>query len=237
MKKQSKRYQEAAQRIDRSKSYEPMEAVQLVKQNASASFDETVELHLRTASDPRQTEQTVRGVVVLPHGLGRKIRVLAFAAGEAAIIARQAGADHVGDDDLVQRIEGGWLDFDVAVATPDLMGRIGRLGRILGRRGLMPNPRTGTVVRPEDLSRTIEEAKKGRVEFRTDRTALIHTPIGKATFSELQLLENLTTMVATVARQRPSGVKGQFIRSAYLTSTMGPSVKLDLLAVLSLEVE
>ena len=237
MKRRSKSYRDAASGVDRTKSYQPQEAVLLVKQNAHAAFDETVELHLRTSSDPRQADQMIRGVAILPHGLGRRMRVLVFATGEAAIIAREAGADEVGDDDLIQRIEGGWLDFDVCIAIPEIMGRVGRLGRTLGRRGLMPSPRTGTVVQQENLARTIEEAKKGRVDFRMDRTALIHTPIGKASFSEEQLLENLAVLVETVVHLRPSGVKGQFIQSAFLTSTMGPSVRLDVPATLSFQAE
>lgn len=237
MAKHSKRYQTVAERIDDQRPYLPEEAVELVKRLASANFDETVELHLRTASDPRHSDQLVRGVVTLPHGLGRPISVLVFAMGEAASMAREAGADHVGDDDLVKRIEDGWLEFDVALATPDMMGRIGRLGRILGRRGLMPNPRAGTVVQPQDIPRAVEEAKKGRVEYRMDRTALIHVSIGKASFEAGQLLENLAAVVEAIVRAQPSSVKGQFIRSAYLTITMGPSVRLDLPSTLALRVE
>jgi len=237
MAKQSKRYQTVAQLVDGQRAYPPEEAVELVKRLASANFDETVELHLRTASDPRHSDQLVRGVVTLPHGLGRPISVLVFAMGEAASMAREAGADHVGDDDLVKRIEDGWLEFDVALATPDMMGRIGRLGRILGRRGLMPNPRTGTVVQRQDIPRAVEEARKGRVEYRMDRTALIHVSIGKASFENPQLLENLAAVVEAIVRAQPSSVKGQFIRSAYLTTTMGPSVRLDLPSTLALRVE
>jgi len=237
MVKRSKRYQETAKVIDRGRTYTPQEAVELIKKAATAKFDETVELHLRTASDPRHSDQMVRGVTVLPHGLGRPIRVLVFATGEAANIAREAGADFVGDDDLIKKIEEGWLEFDVAIATPDMMGRIGRLGRILGRRGLMPNPRTGTVVPPRDLPRAINEAKKGRLEFRMDRTAIIHVPIGKASFEARKLLDNMAVVVDTVMKAKPAAVKGQFIRSAFLTTTMGPSIKLDLPSTLSLKVE
>jgi large subunit ribosomal protein L1 len=237
MAKRSKRYQETAKAIDRGKTYTPQEAVELIKKAATAKFDETVELHLRTASDPRHSDQMVRAVTVLPHGLGRPIRVLVFATGEGASIAREAGADFVGDDDLIKKIEEGWLEFDVAIATPDMMGRIGRLGRILGRRGLMPNPRTGTVVPPRDLPRAINEAKKGRLEFRMDRTAIIHVPIGKASFEARKLLDNMAVVVDTVMKAKPAAVKGQFIRSAFLTTTMGPSIKLDLPSTLSLKVE
>ena len=237
MAKRGKRYRGAAALIEEDRSYEPGEAVALAKKSASAKFDETVELHLRTGADPRHADQMVRGVASLPHGVGKTIRVAVFAQGEAATSARDAGADFVGDDDLIKRIEGGWTDFDVSIAVPDMMGRVGRLGRILGRRGLMPNPRTGTVVQPEDLPRAIADAKKGRVEYRLDRTALIHVPIGKASFEEQQLLDNLTVLVDNIVRARPSGVKGQFIRAAYLTTTMGPSIKMDVASTTALRVE
>jgi large subunit ribosomal protein L1 len=227
MVKRGKQYTEAAKAVEKDRLYSPGEAVDIAKQTARAKFDETVELHLRTNSDPRHADQLVRGVALLPHGLGREIRVLVFAVGEAAAAARRAGADYVGDDDLVQRIEEGWLEFDVAMATPDVMGRISRLGRVLGRRGLMPNPRAGTVVQPQDFARAIEEAKMGRVEFRLDRTAIIHVPLGKVSFDNEKLLDNFNALVDTVVKARPSAVKGQFIRTAYLTTTMGPSIKLD----------
>ena len=177
--KHGKRYEGAVALLEADREYAPSDAISLVKQMAAAKFDETVELHLRTNADPRHADQQVRGVAVLPHGLGRAVRVLVFAQADAARDALGAGAEHVGDDDLVQRIEGGWIEFDVAIATPDMMGKIGRLGRLLGRRGLMPNPRTGTVVQPQDVGNAVAEAKKGRVEFRIDRTAIIHSPIGK----------------------------------------------------------
>lgn len=227
MVKHGKQYQEAMKSVEADRAYSPSEALDLAKQTARAKFDETVELHLRTNSDPRHADQLVRGVALLPHGLGKEIRVLVFAAGEAATTARECGADYVGDDDLIQRIEGGWVEFDVAIATPDLMGKIGRLGRVLGRRGLMPNPRTGTVVQSQDFSRAIQEAKQGRIEFRLDRTAIIHVPLGKVSFDTEKLLENMTALLDTVIKARPSAVKGQFIRTAYLTTTMGPSIKLD----------
>lgn len=237
MTKRGKRYREAAALLEEDKQYDTEEGIALAKQMATAKFDETVELHLRTGADPRHAEQMVRGVAVLPHGIGKPIRVVVFTQGEAMSVAEEAGADHVGNDDLIKRIEGGWTDFDVSIATPDMMGRVGRLGRILGRRGLMPNPRTGTVVQPEDIPRAVSEAKKGRVEYRLDRTALIHSPIGKASFEEKQLLENLTVLVDNILRARPSGLKGQFIRSAYLTTAMGPSINLDLASVSALRVE
>jgi large subunit ribosomal protein L1 len=227
MVKHGKQYLESVKTIEHDKIYSPNEAMNLAKETAKAKFDETVELHLRTSSDPRHADQLIRGVALLPHGLGKEIRVLVFATGEAADAARQAGADYVGDDDLVEKIEGGWLNFDVAIATPDLMGKIGRLGRVLGRRGLMPNPRTGTVVQARDFARAVQEAKQGRVEFRLDRTAIIHVAIGKVSFDTEQLLENMSSLLDTVMRARPSAVKGQFIKTAYLTTTMGPSIKLD----------
>ena len=230
MSKRGKRYDTAIAEIDPESPYDPKEAVSITKRNATAKFDETVELHLRTGADPRHAEQMVRGIALLPHGVGKEIRTLVFCQGDTIESAKQAGADHVGNDDVIAEIEKGWLDFDVSIATPDMMGKVSKLGRILGRRGLMPNPRTGTVVSAEDIPRAIGEAKKGRVEFRLDKSALIHAPIGKASFDEDQLMENLTTLVDTILRGRPSGVKGQFLRSAFLTSTMGISYKLKLRA-------
>ncbi len=237
MPKHGKRYGNARGLVTEEREYLPEEAVALAKETATANFDETVELHLRTGCDPRHADQLVRGVTVLPHGVGKQVRVMAFVQGETVAIARDAGADFIGDDEVVKRIEGGWTDFDVSVATPDMMGKIGRLGRVLGRRGLMPNPRTGTVVSAEDVPRAIEEAKRGRVEYRLDRTALIHVPIGRASFEEEQLLDNMTMLMDNIVRARPSGVKGQFIRSAFLTSTMGPSIQMDVTAATALKVE
>ena len=234
MRKHGKQYREADKAVDHDRIYSPSEALGLAQETSRAKFDETVELHLRTGSDPRHADQLIRGVALLPHGLGKEIRVLVFAAGQAAGAARQAGADYVGDDDLVQKIEGGWLEFDVAMATPDLMGKIGRLGRVLGRRGLMPNPRAGTVVQPQDFARAIQEAKQGRVEFRLDRTAIIHVPLGKVSFDTHQLLENMNSLLSTVVRARPPAVKGQFIKTAYLTTTMGPGIKLDVPRMLAM---
>jgi large subunit ribosomal protein L1 len=237
MAKRGKRYTEAASLIEEGKDYSPQEAISLAKGAATAKFDETVELHLRTGADPRHADQMVRGVTTLPHGIGKPVRVLVFTQGEAVIAAERAGADFVGGDDMVKKVEGGWTDFDVSIATPDMMGRIGKLGKILGRRGLMPNPRTGTVVQPQDVPRAIDEAKKGRVEFRLDRTSLIHVPIGKASFDESKLMDNLTTVMDNIVRARPSGVKGQYIRTAYVTTTMGPSVSMDVAAASALKVE
>lgn len=234
----SKRYQGVVQQVTHAKAYSPEEAIKLVKGMASAKFDETVEAHIRTAVDTKRTEQTIRGVVVLPHGIGKPRRVVAFVQGEAVAAARQAGADYIADDELVRRIEQeGWADFDLAVATPDMMGRIGRLGRYLGRRGLMPNPRTGTVVPPQDIPRVIQEAKKGRLEFRVDRTAIIHAPIGKVSFSAEQLQDNLAALLDAITKIRIEGLKGQLFRSIYLSSTMGPSAKVDLSKALTMKSE
>jgi len=238
MAKRGKAYLAVAEKVEKGRAYKPEEAVRLVKELARARFDETVELHLRTNADPRRQDQMMRGVIQLPHGTGKKVRVLVFAQGDAAEIARQAGADIIGDEEVIRRIEQeGWTDFEVAIATPDMMGRIGRLGRILGRRGLMPNPRTGTVVRPEDLPRAIREAKGGRVEYRMDRSGNIHIPIGKASYPPEHLLENLAVVVDTLQRNKPEGIKGPLFRSIHLTTTMGPSIKLDLPSTLALKVE
>ena len=237
MVKHGKRYNAATDAIEEGKNYSSTEAVSLAKKSATAKFDETVELHMKTGADPRHADQMVRGVALLPLGVGKQLRTIVFCEGDAIESAKEAGADRVGNDDLIKEIEGGWLDFDVSIASPDMMGKVGKLGRILGRRGLMPNPRTGTVVQSEDIGRAVEEAKKGRVEFRLDKTAIIHVPIGKASFDQQQLLDNLSSLVDTIMRSRPSGVKGQFIRSAYLTTTMGPSVSLDVASVTTLTVE
>ncbi len=228
-----KKYKEASKLTNKENAYAPGEAVELAKKAAFAGFDETVELHLRMGVDPRSADQQVRGIALLPNGLGKKVRILVFAQGEAARAAETAGADYVGSDDLIKKIEDGWLDFDVSIATPDLMGKVGKLGKILGRKGLMPNPKSGTVVAAEDLGRGITEARKGRVEFRLDRTAIIHVPIGKVSFDEAKLLENLTALVEAVTRAKPGGAKGQYIKSAFLTTTMVPSIKLDLRPLLS----
>lgn len=228
-----KKYLEAAKLVDTTKVYAPKEAVELAKKTSFVGFDATVEVHLRMGVDPRHADQQVRGVALLPNGLGKRIRVLVFAQGEAAKVAEEAGADYVGSDDLIKQIEGGWLDFDVAIATPDMMGKVGRLGKLLGRRGLMPNPKSGTIANQADLPRVIRDARKGRVEFKLDKTALIHVPIGKVSFSDEALLENLTTLVDAIQKAKPSGAKGQYIKSVTLTTTMGPGIKLDLGATLS----
>ena len=228
MAKHGKKYLRALSKIDENHWYTPEEAVALVKETHYVKFDSTVEIHMRLGVDPRHADQQVRDVVVLPHGLGKTVRVLVFAQGEGATLAREAGADVVADDDeTIAKIQGGWTDFDVAIATPDLMGKVGRLGRVLGPRGLMPNPKAGTVVPPEDLPRVIQESKAGRVEFRVDKTANLHIPIGKASFGEKQLYENLAALMEAIKKARPASVKGIFIKRITLTSTMGPGIKLD----------
>ncbi|MFZ0548751.1 MAG: 50S ribosomal protein L1 [Candidatus Promineifilaceae bacterium] len=222
-----KKYQEAAAKIDHNKLYSRREAVQLIKETATTKFDPTVEVHFRLGVDPRHADQQVRDVVVLPHGLGKTVRVLVFAEGEDATAAEAAGADFIADDELIKKIQDGWTDFDVAIAVPSMMGKVGRLGRVLGPRGLMPNPRAGTVAPGEDLPRLIEEAKAGRVEFRVDKTSNLHVPIGKASFSEEQLMDNLNAMLDAVKRARPSAAKGSYIRKITMANTMGPGIKLD----------
>lgn len=237
MAKHGKRYQEAKKAIGENQTYGPQEAMEILVQNSKVKFDETVELHLRTNADPRHADQLVRGVAMLPNGLGKPVRVLVFATPDVAHIAKEAGADFVGDDDIIKNIEDGWTGFDVGLAIPEMMTKIGRLGRILGRKGLMPNPRTGTMIQSQDLPRAINEAKQGRVEFRMDRTAIIHASIGKVGQSSTHLMENLTALIDSVIKSRPPGVKGTFVKSSYLTSTMGPSINLDINALLSLKIE
>jgi len=232
--KHGKKYREAANLVDRTKVYHPREAIELAKKAAYTRFDETVELHLRMGVDPRDATQQVRGIALLPHGLGKKVRVLVFAQGEAVRTAETAGADFVGGDDLIKKIEDGWLDFDTTIATPDMMGKVSRLGKILGRRGLMPNPKSGTVVAADDLPRAINDARQGRVEFRLDRTAIIHVPLGKVSFEDDKLMDNLAAVMEAVVKAKPSGAKGQYVRTASLTTTMGPGMKLDLKPTLSL---
>jgi large subunit ribosomal protein L1 len=229
-----KKYQESVKLLDRTKDWHPREAIEMAKKTAYAKFDETVELHLRMGVDPRNATQQVRGVALLPHGLGKKVRVLVFAQGEAERIAEGAGADFVGNDALIKQIEDGWLEFDTAIATPDMMGRVGKLGKILGRRGLMPNPKSGTVVSAADLPRVISDAGKGRVEFKLDRTGIIHVPLGKVSFDIDKLMDNLNAVVEAVVKAKPSGAKGQYIRTASITTTMGPGIGLDLKPTLSL---
>ena len=232
MPRHGKKFRAALEKVDPLKMYAPADGVRLVKDAAFAKFDESVELHIRTGLDPRHADQVVRGSAVLPAGTGKTQRVVAFAQGDKAREAEAAGADIVGAEDLVQRIQGGWTDFDVAVATNEMMGMVGRLGRILGPRGLMPNPRTGTVT--QDIGRAIREIKGGRVEFRVDRTGVIHVPIGKVSFSEENIMRNLSALVDAVVRAKPSGAKGQYIRTVNIAATMGPGVSLDIQPTLAL---
>lgn len=227
MPKRGKKYQEAAKLVDRSAQYSPTEAVKLVRQVAYTNFDATVEAHFRMGVDPRHADQQVRGVVLLPAGTGKKVKVLVFTEGDAARVAEQAGADYVGSDDLVEKIQGGWLDFDMVIATPPMMRKVGRLGRILGPRGLMPSPKSGTIVQEDDLARVINEARQGRVEFRIDKTANLHIPIGKVSFSEEQLMANLAAVMEAVLRAKPAGAKGTYIRRLTLAPTMGPGIRVD----------
>jgi large subunit ribosomal protein L1 len=234
MPKRGKRYSEAASKVDTTQQYKPETALTLVREAATAKFDETVEIHLSTGLDGRHAEQQIRGSVTLPHGLGKEQRVVVFAEGEAAMLATEAGADEVGADDLIARVQDGFTDFDVALAQREMMGKVGRLGRVLGPRGLMPNPRSNTVLEVGDIARAVQEAKSGRVEFRLDRSNLVHASIGKVSFSETQLMENLSTLVGEIVKARPNALKGQYIRGATLTSTMGPGVQLDVLPLLEL---
>lgn len=234
MPKHGKKYRTAEQMVDSNRNYEPKDAIELARKTHYANFDETVEIHLRTGLDPRHADQQVRGTALLPNGLGKTVRVLVFAEGEAAQAAREAGADYVGSDELINQIQGGWTDFDVALAQRELMGKVGRLGRVLGPRGLMPNPRSGTVVEGADIVRAINEARQGRVEFRLDRTAIIHAPLGKVSFDDQALLENMATLVDAIQKAKPSGAKGQYIRSINISTTMGPGIPLDLTPTLAL---
>src|SRR5574341_963920 len=222
---QGKRYVQAAKGIDRTTLYDPRDAVRLVKGGAKAKFDETVEAAIRLGIDPKQADQQVRGTVALPAGTGKSVRVLVFAKGDKVKEAEAAGADMVGADEFVEKVQGGWTDFDVAVATPDMMGTVGRLGRILGPRGLMPNPKAGTVT--FDLAKAVREIKAGKIEYRTDKFGIIHAGIGKASFTEAQLLENFTTLMDAILRAKPASAKGQFLKSVTLSTTMGPAVKVD----------
>jgi len=226
-----KKYQEATKLVDRTRLYEPREAVTLVKETSTVNFDPTIEAHIRLGVDPRHADQMVRGTVVLPHGTGKAVRVAVFAQGEKAQEALRSGADEVGAEDLVKKIEAGWLEFDVALATPDTMGMVGRLGKILGRRGLMPNPKSGTIT--FDIERALREVKAGRVEFKVDKGAIIHTSFGKASFEAEALLENLTTLLDAVNRARPSGAKGQYLKGLTIAGTMGPGIRVDVPAVLA----
>jgi large subunit ribosomal protein L1 len=228
MAKHGKKYMAAKAKVNPDQFYGPLEALKLVKATSYADFDGTVEIHMRMGLDPRQADQQVRDVVVLPNGLGKTVRVLVFAQGEGATTAQASGADYVADtDEWIAKIQGGWTDFDVAIATPDMMAKAGRLGRVLGPRGLMPNPKAGTVVPPNDLPRVIREAKAGRVEFRLDKTANLHIPLGKVSFEVTKLFENLSALMDAVKKAKPAAAKGTYIKHMTLTSTMGPGIKLD----------
>jgi large subunit ribosomal protein L1 len=237
MAKHSKRYLADLQKVDRTKYYTPEEAVALVKQNANAKFDETVEVHMRMGVDPKYADQQVRGVVTLPNGTGRTVRILVFASPEGQTLSREAGADFVGAEDLAEQILKGWTDFDVVLATPDMMRVVGRLGKVLGPRGLMPSPKTGTIVPAEDLPRVINEARLGRVEFRVDKTSNIHVPIGKASFANQTLMQNLAALMEAIVAARPATFKGIYIQRVTLTSTMGPGVRAEVAATSALKAD
>jgi len=224
--KKGKRYLESAKLVDRSITYDPADAVALVKKTATVKFDETVEAHIRLGVDGRHADQQVRGAVVLPHGTGKKVRVLVFAKGAKLDEAQAAGADFVGGEELVPRIQKeGWLDFDVVVATPDMMGIVGRLGRILGPKGLMPNPKAGTVTM--DVTKAINDIKAGKIEYRLDKTNIIHVPVGKVSFTEEQLADNFQTLMDAIIKAKPAAAKGQYLRSVVISSTMGPGIKIN----------
>jgi large subunit ribosomal protein L1 len=228
MAQHGKKYNAALEKIDRETLYSPEEAIKIAKEVAPAKFNETVELHLRLGIDPRHSDQQVRSTVLLPNGLGKTVRVLVFAEGEAAKFAQDGGADFVADDEMINKIANeGWVEFDVALAVPDMMRKIGRLGKVLGRKGLMPNPKAGTLVQPADIPRAIEEARAGRVEFRNDKTANIHLPIGKTSFSEQELVENMAAVMDAIRRTRPAGAKGTYVRRVVVTTTMGPGIRVD----------
>ena len=226
-KKHGKKYEAAEKLIEKGKAYDPKDAVSLARQTSVTKFDATVETHLRLGVDPKYADQQVRGLAVLPHGTGRQVRVLVFTQGDGLRLAEEAGADFVGSDELIKKVEEGWVDFEVAMATPDIMPKVSKLGKVLGRRGLMPNPKSGTIAPAADLPRLIKEARKGRVEFKVDKTSNLHAPIGKTSFSEEQLLENLATLVEAIVKAKPTGAKGQYIKSLTVTTTMGPAVPVD----------
>lgn len=235
MAKHSKRYNEARAKVDRDTNYQPAEAVRLLREVSNAKFDETVELHLRMGVDPRHADQQIRGVVTLPHGTGREVRIAVFANPEGQALAREAGADHVGGEELAEEVQNGFTDFDIVLTTPDMMRVVGRLGRVLGPRGLMPSPKTGTIVNADELPRVIEESRLGRIEYRIDKTSNLHVAIGKASFEEDQILNNLATIMEAVMAAKPSSIKGIYLQRATLTSTMGPGIKVDSNAIAELK--
>ncbi|MEJ2412734.1 MAG: 50S ribosomal protein L1 [Anaerolineales bacterium] len=236
MAKHGRKYLEALEQVDREKYYTPLEAVTMAKELSYANFDETVEIHVRLGVDPRHADQIVRDLVNLPHGLGKTVKVLVFAQGEDAALAREAGADYIADgDELIDKIEGGWFDFDIAIATPNMMGKVGKLGPVLGPRGMMPNPKAGTMVPGEDLPRVIEESKAGRIEYRVDKTANIHAPIGKVSFSAQQLHDNMGALMESLVGNRPASTKGQYVKKVVVSTSMGPGIIVD--PVLASEME
>jgi len=231
MARHGKKYREAAALVDHEKIYQPLEAAELAKQTTFVAFDASIEAHLKLGVDPRHADQMVRGTVVLPHGTGKIVRVAVFAQGEKAQEALRAGADEVGGEDLVKKIEAGWLEFDVAIATPDSMGMVGKLGKILGRRGLMPNPKAGTIT--FDVDRAVRETKGGRVEFRVDKSAIVHVPVGRSSFEAAALLDNLAALVDAINRSKPAGAKGQYLKGLTIANTMGPGIRVDVPGVLA----
>lgn len=237
MAKHGKRFRTLATSVDPDTKYQPQEALELVKATSNAKFDETIDVHIRLNVDPRKAEQQVRSVVTLPAGTGKTLRILVFAEGDGARLAQEAGAEYVGTDEFIPKVMEGWTDFDVAVATPQVMGKIGRLGRVLGPRGLMPSPKGGTVVQPDEIPNTIRQLRQGRVEFRVDRTSNLHIPIGKSSFTQAQLAQNWAAVMEAVVRARPSTVKGQYIKSVTITSTMGPGIHVDVQSAQTVKVE
>jgi large subunit ribosomal protein L1 len=230
-----KKYQEAAKLVERNKEYSPQEAIELAKKTAYGKFNQTVEAHFKTGLDVKQADQQVRGVVLLPNGTGKTVRILVFAEGDGVRLAQEAGADYAGSDDLIKQIEGGWTDFDVAIATPQLMGKVGRLGKVLGPRGLMPSPKAGTIVPPEQLPQLIKETRLGRVEFKTDKTGGIHSIVGKSSFTEQQLMENFSALMDAIQKAKPAGAKGIYLKKISLATTMGPGVRVDVNAAQNLK--
>lgn len=237
MPKRGRRYQAHQANLNRDHYYQPDEAMKMTQEFANAKFDETIEIHLRMGVDPRHADQQIRGVVTLPNGVGREVKIVVFANPDGQTLAREAGADHVGTDELATEIQNGWTDFNVVLATPDMMRVVGKLGRVLGPRGLMPSPKTGTIVPAEDLPRVIEEARLGRIEYRVDKTSNIHVPIGKASFETTKLMQNLGSLMEAVMAAKPSSLKGIYLQRATVTSTMGPGVKMDTAAVAELRAD
>lgn len=233
MAQHGKNYERVSQLVDHDNKYGLNQAVTLLKQTSYTKFDPTIEVHFRLGIDPRHADQQVRSTATLPHGTGKTVRILVFTQGEGETLARQAGADYVGSDDLIKQIEGGWLDFDIAIATPEQMGKVGRLGKILGRRGLMPNPKSGTIAPAQDLPRVIQEVRRGKVEFRNDKTGLVHVGVGKLSFTEDQIRDNIASMIEAIVRNKPTGAKGTYVKSITLANTMGPGIPVDVTPTLT----